>query len=121
MKICPKCKISTDEFNKNQRVCRSCQRAYYQNNREQHIKNVARNKINRRGSLYGLSTEEYDELRSSNNGLCHLCNQRKAKCIDHDHITGAVRGHLCAGCNTGLGLLGDTRESLERAITYLSQ
>jgi hypothetical protein len=39
--------------------------------------------------------------------------------VDHDHNTGAVRGLLCHSCNTGLGHLGDSVETLARALDYL--
>jgi hypothetical protein len=40
--------------------------------------------------------------------------------VDHDHVTGAVRGILCAGCNTGMGQLRDDPWVLRRAIEYLT-
>lgn len=39
--------------------------------------------------------------------------------MDHDHQTLVVRGLLCGKCNKGLGLLGDSVESLTRARDYL--
>jgi len=41
--------------------------------------------------------------------------------VDHDHITGALRGLLCSACNTGLGFFRDHPELLKRAIEYLNQ
>lgn len=41
--------------------------------------------------------------------------------LDHDHATGKFRGWLCHTCNTGLGLLGDNREGLLRALAYLDR
>ena len=41
--------------------------------------------------------------------------------IDHCHDTGAVRGLLCHGCNTGIGSLNDDIELLQRAIDYLRE
>ena len=38
--------------------------------------------------------------------------------VDHDHITGKIRGILCASCNTGLGLL---QENIEQARAYLNK
>jgi len=53
------------------------------------------------------------------NGLCAICQEREAKHIDHDHITGKIRGLLCRPCNTSLGILGDTEDALMHAIAYL--
>ena len=39
--------------------------------------------------------------------------------VDHDHKTGKVRGLLCNQCNRGLGMLGDTKEAVERVLNYL--
>ncbi len=52
---------------------------------------------------------------------CELCGkaEKTRLCLDHDHATGAFRGWLCRVCNAGIGLLGDTPESLERALRYL--
>ena len=53
-------------------------------------------------------------------GLCHLCKARPGVSIDHNHDTGRVRGLLCQGCNSALGVLGDSVEGLQRAIKYLA-
>jgi hypothetical protein len=41
--------------------------------------------------------------------------------LDHDHETGKFRGWICIKCNLGLGRLGDTIESLMRAVEYLKK
>jgi rubrerythrin len=55
-------------------------------------------------------------------GLCTICGaspDKSAHALDHDHVTGAVRGLLCGRCNTGLGLFRDNPSLLCRAVRYL--
>lgn len=39
--------------------------------------------------------------------------------VDHDHVTGKIRGLLCRGCNTALGHIYDDKERLIGLIEYL--
>jgi hypothetical protein len=39
--------------------------------------------------------------------------------VDHDHVTGAVRGLLCSNCNLVLGYACDDVTVLQKAIGYL--
>jgi hypothetical protein len=41
--------------------------------------------------------------------------------LDHDHVTGEIRGWICDSCNTGLGRFKDNPILLERAILYLNK
>jgi hypothetical protein len=77
---------------------------------------------------YGISIEEYDELLVSQDGKCAICrrdvvalvNGRPDQaCLDHDHLTGQIRGILCSECNAALGLFHDDNEVLAAAIFYL--
>lgn len=68
---------------------------------------------------FGLPVAEYVARRSSQGGACAICGKVAPLHVDHDHETGRFRGLLCSTCNTGLGKLGDSVESLERAIKYL--
>ena len=64
----------------------------------------------------------YDAQFEAQRGRCAICGQppkvRKLN-IDHDHVTGAVRGLLCAKCNRGLAWFRDTPRFLEGAAIYL--
>jgi hypothetical protein len=53
---------------------------------------------------------------------CDLCNKTTQLLVfDHCHETLNHRGWLCSSCNKGIGLLGDTVESLERVVLYLQK
>lgn len=71
---------------------------------------------------YGLTPEEYDAKLQSQNGVCVLCSsppKRTQLHVDHDHLTGTVRGLLCSNCNTGIGLLKDDPDRLVGAAEYI--
>lgn len=69
--------------------------------------------------LYGVTPEEVNEQLEKQGGLCAICVKAPASQLDHDHVSGKMRGLLCSPCNQALGLFGDDCERLERAIDYL--
>lgn len=72
---------------------------------------------------YGITQEEYDTLIEHQGGVCAICkrpmNGSRTEVIDHDHVTGQVRGILHGQCNTGLGMFEDNPEFLINAAKYL--
>ena len=88
------------------RRCRSCYRAH--NNAYTYEK------------VYGITTAMVAMLFEKQNGICPIClRELDQPYVDHDHITGKVRGLLCLTCNVGLGALGDSIENLQRGINHL--
>lgn len=75
-----------------------------------------------RRRTYGLERGDFFRILAEQEYGCAICrreiNERTGN-VDHDHKTGLMRGILCSACNSGLGLLGDTLESLQRAVRYL--
>jgi hypothetical protein len=78
-------------------------------------------------STYGLSGEDYERLLMWQGGVCYICHRvprSKRLAVDHDHVTGKVRGLLCAdserGCNHAL--LGNITsvEMAQRIVNYLT-
>lgn len=41
--------------------------------------------------------------------------------VDHDHNDGRVRGILCHGCNTALGLLKESKDNIYALLDYLER
>jgi hypothetical protein len=72
---------------------------------------------------YGLSEFDFLFLLWKQDGGCAICHKPYTAgklSIDHDHQSGKVRGLLCGGCNTGLGLLRiDGAVAIERAKSVL--
>jgi Recombination endonuclease VII len=56
---------------------------------------------------------------------CECCgglpNGKKSLALDHCHFTGVFRGWLCIRCNRAIGMLGDTLESVRKAVAYLER
>lgn len=51
---------------------------------------------------------------------CEICGtEDRERYLDHDHVTGAIRGALCHYCNVGLGWLNDDLNTLTKAFLYL--
>ena len=73
---------------------------------------------------YGITNAEYDALLAAQDGLCLLCKKPAAVLtrrlhVDHDHVSGKVRGLLCHGCNTAIGSMGDDPSLLRAAADYI--
>lgn len=70
---------------------------------------------------YGITLEQWMSMVSAVGGKCEVCGSTDELCVDHDHVTGEVRGALCRGCNRSIGQLGDDLESLQKAVDYLAK
>lgn len=71
---------------------------------------------------FGLTSADYQALLASQGGVCAICGRPehgRRLAVDHDHITGAVRGLLCRHCNLALGQFGDDPARIDRAASYL--
>lgn len=81
--------------------------------------------------VYGISPFEYEQMLDAQGGVCAICKNPEATthspygktselAVDHDHVTGAVRGLLCSTCNFLLGQAKDDPEILRSAADYLA-
>jgi Recombination endonuclease VII len=77
---------------------------------------------------YGVGIDYFNTKLKEQGGVCAGCRQNvktiwKGKevnmALDHDHLSGKVRGVLCMHCNRGLGSLRDNEETLNNLIDYL--
>jgi hypothetical protein len=76
---------------------------------------------------YSKNQAWYEETLKAQGGVCQICkrppeeNSRKNFPVDHDHVTGRVRGILCQSCNHMLGNAKDNITILQNGIAYLTQ
>lgn len=96
------------------------------------LTSIQRHKINKeedsnRGLLrtYGISLEDKKQMLVNQKYLCALCNKPLGDnlrfiFIDHNHLTGRIRGLIHGNCNTGLHYIEDTNYKL-LAEAYLNK
>lgn len=86
-------------------------------------------KVRHRKSKYGLTDEQFKDLLLKQKNCCAICGfvflldggRTKAASVDHCHVTGKIRGLLCAECNYGLGKFKDSVLFLRAAADYLEK
>jgi len=92
-------------------------RRWYEKHKEQHRRTMKRTRCRR----YGLSVEQYRQLRQKQMGKCAICQKKTKLQIDHNHTSGRVRGLLCQHCNQLLSRAFDSIPTLRSAIKYLKR
>lgn len=75
---------------------------------------------------YGLSESDYAVMYTAQGGRCAICKGQerdgtKRLSVDHNHVTGKVRGLLCDRCNRCLGGAMDNPDRLEVMAAYLRE
>lgn len=116
-------------------ICKKCSceraRAWYAKNhdtyRNSHLKRT-----------FGITLDDYNQMLAAQGGVCAICGKppgetrpnqgrkqgrpvRPLLAVDHDHVTGKVRGLLCLPCNRGIGFLEDDPETVRAALHYLER
>jgi len=133
-KTCKRCDTEKEitEFSKGRSRghhawCKPCMVTYQETYKQKKGKEYFRNY--RCMTLYGITLEEAEKLLESQGNTCALCKKEvqflpgfsNAAHIDHCHSSGKVRGILCGNCNTALGKLGDSVETIKNVLKYLEQ
>lgn len=131
-RICTKCGVEKPLFGfskqrgKHRSICKDCNSKYAMSKpiRDRRRATMMKNR-------YNFTIDEYNEMWEKQQGLCVVCNQPETTKhqtgvtrnlgVDHDHLTGKVRGLLCQQCNKALGDVDDSIEKLEALIEYLKK
>lgn len=79
-------------------------------------------------SRHGIDRATYEAMFDNQNGVCAICQRPERDkylgrtlmlSVDHDHVTGKVRGLLCRACNMIIGKFRDDPVVAQRAADYL--
>lgn len=142
--MCTRCgtEKDLDEFYTGRNQCKVCldfsAKRWRAENRGRYLENtlkwnVANSEKRRESKLkdrYKINLVEYNQMFSDQNGVCKICahpetivDKRNGKIrplsVDHDHLTGEIRGLLCNACNTGIARFKDDPKVLRAATKYL--
>lgn len=71
--------------------------------------------------MYGITEEYYKNMVELQEGKCLICGftSDRRLYVDHNHITGKIRGLLCMKCNAGLGMFQDNPVIIKNAYNYI--
>jgi len=98
--------------------------------RTRRLSRVRHNHLQRK---YGIGAEDYEVMWQRQGGMCRICGKPETRlvpasdstvnflAVDHDSITGQVRGLLCAQCNRAIGLFNHNPDLLRQAADYLER
>lgn len=94
---------------------------YHYNHSEKGKQADKRGKLKKR---YGLTRQGYESLCAAAGGCCAICRTENGNgtarlTVDHDHLTGRIRGLICGLCNSGLGFFREDQATMKAAIEYL--
>lgn len=70
---------------------------------------------------YGITIDEYEAILVAQGGHCAICLSTDGLDVDHDHVTGRIRGILCGPHNRALGLLRDDLLCIARLFHYVER
>lgn len=131
--VCSECSKEFDLGQKKSRkypgLCKKCRQSKYYKSHILKDKDayLQRHRFYHKKTAYGLTKEEYEAMYTSQGGRCKICQKdfpplserKKAVVVDHNHLTGVVRGLLCQECNKALGCVKENPEILREMIRYL--
>ena len=72
---------------------------------------------------YKITPLQYRQIFLAQDRVCKVCGKSSKGTlhVDHDHVSGKIRGLLCSKCNTMLGLSDESIETLNKAIQYIKE
>ena len=97
-------------------------------NREHITRQTREYKFNKK---YGINVDRYLLMIKQQGNICVCCEKKfesvfkeagkRSPCIDHCHKSGEIRQLLCSNCNTALGLVKESKKTLNNMLNYITQ
>jgi hypothetical protein len=128
MNNCTKCLAPVMKFASKSRRCQKCRTAAHRDyckrvdyGKKRYTKLAPQERERHLIRKYGVTQADYDRIFQDQGGKCAICEktQDRAFDVDHDHISGRVRGLLCTNCNRMVGHAHDDAARLRKAAEYL--
>lgn len=134
MLTCTVCGASYQPSSKGPKVkytglCQKCRKkkhtaTHIEKNKETYLQ---KHRFYHKKYAYGIDAAEFEKRYLDQDGKCAICGtsfpplteRRKLIAVDHDHMTGFVRGLLCGQCNTAVGMVKESVTIAERLVAYL--
>ena len=78
---------------------------------------------------FGLRPDDYERMLHEQREVCAICSRPErvkrgsrvlSLAVDHDHVTGRIRGLLCQECNRSLGSFEKHDGGLQALVRYIS-
>lgn len=102
-------------------MCRNCYYRQWRSDNPEKFRWSVRNSTLLR--KYGIDIAAYEELLEKQGGCCIICGDRLLPGfkthVDHNHVTGKVRGLLCHPCNVAIGFMREDISIAKRILNYL--
>ena len=85
-----------------------------------HVRSHRERQLRRR---YRMFLEDYDRILAEQNGGCGVCGIkiRGVLNVDHNHVTGQVRGLVCNRCNLVVGMFESPTDVIAQVAGYLAE
>ena len=115
--MCGTCKVRPHRLNK--RMCEHCAAWHRINSRSRKKPTPEQRRKFRLKARYNVTPAQFDEILAKQGGKCPICLGDSPKHLDHNHVSGEIRGILHGPCNQLLGLAKESIEILKGAISYL--
>lgn len=116
-------------YKKNNERLRKQARDYYAANPEKikeyqrigYLKYKDRVLDRKRYRKYGITGDEFRKIAKKQKGKCPICKRKldKNPSVDHNHVTGKIRGLICNPCNLAIGNAEDSPDRLRAMANYL--